>query len=120
MLGRRELIWKGDRLMLGTRNTGVKIIPDAKWSKMFRVEYPPGVISDMVSLTRARDAAVSIVAHHLSQEARVSKNATPGPNLDPRKTGLEAPYSDYSALEGVKYRPTASGVTQPSSHYILS
>jgi hypothetical protein len=30
MLGHRDLQWKGDRLMLGSRNTGVKIIPDAR------------------------------------------------------------------------------------------
>jgi len=66
MLGHRELQWKGDRLMLGNRNTGAKVIPDSKWPNMYRLEYPPGVISDMANLTRIRDAAIDIVAYHLN------------------------------------------------------
>jgi hypothetical protein len=67
MLGYADFRWKGDKLILGTRNTGCKIIPDATWPMMFRVEYPPGTISDMTNLTRAKDAAISIVAHHLNR-----------------------------------------------------
>lgn len=101
MLGRREFQWKGDRLMLGTRNTGCKIIADAKWPNMYRVEYPPGTISDMINLTRARDAAVYIVSGHLNQE--------------PRKRPGEASYSDYSVPDGVRHHPAAAGLTQGSS-----
>jgi hypothetical protein len=41
--GRRELQWKDDKLLLGTRNTGAKVIPDAKWPNMYRIEYPPAL-----------------------------------------------------------------------------
>lgn len=70
MFGFRDFEWKGDKLMHGNKNTGVKIIPDATWPKMYRVEYPPGTISDMTNLSRAKDAAVSIVSHHLNRDAR--------------------------------------------------
>jgi hypothetical protein len=79
MLGYNNFRWKGDKLMLGARNTGAKIIPDAKWPGMFRVEYPPGVISDLANLTRIRDAAVHLVAHHLNSSM---ENATLGRATD--------------------------------------
>src|SRR5262245_3229170 len=66
MLGYTNFRWKNDKLMLGSRNTGAKIIPDSKWPNMYRVEFPPGVISDMANLTRAKDAAVCLVASYLN------------------------------------------------------
>jgi hypothetical protein len=92
--------WRGDKLMQGTRNTGVKIIPDAQWPGMYRVEYPPGVISDMVNLSRARDAAVYIVTNCLNKStAKAARNAV----------GV------VNSSSGAEYLPQASGVTQPSS-----
>jgi hypothetical protein len=95
-----DLQWRGDKLMLGTRNTGVKTIPESKWPGMFRVEYPPGTISDMVNLSRARDAAVYIVTDRLNRTtAKAAKEAV----------GVVVPSS------GVRYHPATSGLTQPSS-----
>jgi hypothetical protein len=34
------------------------IVPDAKWSGMYRLRLPDGELSDMVNLTRAKDALV--------------------------------------------------------------
>jgi hypothetical protein len=94
-----NLQWRGDKLMLGTRNTGVKIIPDAKWPGMYRVEYPPGVVSDMTNLTRARDAAVYLVTDHLN---RTSARAATEPlgvvhssavRVDSQRTQLTQPSS---------------------------
>jgi hypothetical protein len=34
----------------------VSIVPDARWSDMYRLRFPDGSLSDMVNLTRARDA----------------------------------------------------------------
>jgi hypothetical protein len=82
MRGFKEFEWRGDKLMLGTRNTGAKILPDSQWPGMWRVEYPRGVISDMANLSRARDAAVHLVMLHV--------------NKDSRKRHAEPPYSDLN------------------------
>jgi hypothetical protein len=33
-----------------------KIVPDATWPDMYRIRRPNGSLSDMVNLTRAKDA----------------------------------------------------------------
>jgi hypothetical protein len=33
-----------------------RIVPDARWPDMYRIKKPDGTLSDMVNLTRARDA----------------------------------------------------------------
>jgi hypothetical protein len=33
-----------------------RIVPDAKWPAMFRLRLPDGSLSDMMNLTRAKDA----------------------------------------------------------------
>src|SRR5262245_4304832 len=33
-----------------------RIVPDPKWPAMYRIKRPDGLLSDMVNLTRARDA----------------------------------------------------------------
>jgi hypothetical protein len=33
-----------------------RIVPDAKWPNMYRIRLPGGGLSDMVNLTRAKDA----------------------------------------------------------------
>jgi hypothetical protein len=55
---RTELSWKGNDLCLG-RDGVVSIVPDGRWPAMWRVRRH-GSLSDMVNLTRAKDAAVSI------------------------------------------------------------
>jgi hypothetical protein len=47
------------RLRLGTRLTGFVLRPDVKWPGMWRIHAPDGRISDMVNLSRAKDAARS-------------------------------------------------------------
>jgi hypothetical protein len=36
---------------------GYTVIPDPDWPKMYRIRRPDGSLTDMVNLTRARDAA---------------------------------------------------------------
>jgi hypothetical protein len=38
----------------------VKIERDSKWAGMYRVRLPNGALSDMVNLTRAKDAVVAL------------------------------------------------------------
>lgn len=44
------------RLYVGSRFTGIAVVPDAKWPGMWRVRTPDGRLSDMVNLARAKDA----------------------------------------------------------------
>ena len=48
------------RLSIGNRFTGLVVCPDPKWPSMWRIHYG-GRISDMVNLTRAKDAAIGWV-----------------------------------------------------------
>jgi hypothetical protein len=36
---------------------GFTVVPDPDWPKVYRVRTPDGRLTDMVDLTRARDAA---------------------------------------------------------------
>jgi hypothetical protein len=36
---------------------GYAVVPDPEWPKMYRVRRPNGSLTDMVNMTRARDAA---------------------------------------------------------------
>jgi hypothetical protein len=47
------------RLKIGNRLTGIVVWPDSKWPGMWRIHAPDGRISDMVNLSRAKDAAIS-------------------------------------------------------------
>ena len=62
---RTELSWKGNDLCLG-RHRVAGIVPDGRWPAMWRVCRPDGSLSDMVNLTRAKDAAVSIALRELN------------------------------------------------------
>jgi hypothetical protein len=66
---RSKLIWGGNSLyMSGRRKPLAGIMPDGKWPRMWRVKYPDGTLSDMVNLSRAKDAALAAVAR--TQEVR--------------------------------------------------
>ena len=57
--------WDGDKLMQGKRPMPIEVLPEDQWPGMCRVHYQ-GKISDMVNLTRAKDAAVAMVAASLN------------------------------------------------------
>jgi hypothetical protein len=71
------LHWKNDRLMVGRRWSGARIVPDLVWPKMWRVEFPAGRLSDMVNRTRAKDAAAALVLTDLNRQETAAE-ATPG------------------------------------------
>jgi hypothetical protein len=48
------------RLNVGGRSTGIAVVPDNKWPAMWRVRTPDGRLSDMVNLTRTKNAAVAV------------------------------------------------------------
>jgi hypothetical protein len=69
MYDRHDLRWDGHRLRMRSGRLLATIVPDPDWEGMWRVCMPNGNVSDMVNLTRAKDAAQSI--------ALVSLNAVP-------------------------------------------
>jgi hypothetical protein len=46
-------------LHIGRKDTGFTVQPDPAWPQMWRIHAPDGRVSDMVNLTRAKDAAVA-------------------------------------------------------------
>jgi hypothetical protein len=60
-----ELAWGGLTLRLGRGRVVASVEPDSKWSGMWRVRCGRQ-LSDMVNLTRAKDAAVSIALSQLN------------------------------------------------------
>jgi hypothetical protein len=57
----RDLAWRGNSLCVGGKGEPVvSIVPDRKYPQMWRVKYPDGRLTDMVNLSRARDAARGI------------------------------------------------------------
>ncbi len=68
--GTKELVWVGETLRLGAQGRKlVEVVPDAKWPGMWRVRSLDGSLSDMVNLTRAKDAALSAALRVLGQPA---------------------------------------------------
>ena len=61
---RGNLTWRGDTLYFG-RKRMASVVPDSTWPGMWRVKYRDGHLSDMVNLSRARDAAMTVVAQSL-------------------------------------------------------
>ena len=69
MYERPDLIWNGRRLRLFSRSGRVlaSIEPDRAWPGMWRVRLPDGHLTDMVNLSRAKDAAASHALATLNQ-----------------------------------------------------
>ena len=61
---RKQGEWRGKELWFRDRHVA-SIIQDDKYPQMWRVKLPDGSISDMVNLTRAKDAAISLARKYL-------------------------------------------------------
>jgi hypothetical protein len=62
----RDAVWKGNDLIVRNRIVA-SVVPDAKHPQMWRVALPNGHLSDMVNLTRAKDAARSLALKALTE-----------------------------------------------------
>ena len=62
--GRNDLVWDGLKLKLGARVMAT-IELDGNWPGMWRVRFG-GMLSDMANLSRAKDAAITIVLRGLN------------------------------------------------------
>jgi hypothetical protein len=61
MIGSDEFRWRGLALYRGRRSTGFMLVPDPEHARLWRVRFPDGHRSDLLNLTRAKDAAVGQV-----------------------------------------------------------
>lgn len=102
--GRDRLTWRKDgvRLLLfhGSDQNPLAIIePDAKYFRLYRIRYPDGHLSDMVNLTRAKDAACSFALRSLnsppqetpSQGSQARKKAEAEGNLGQSTNRVQRP-----------------------------
>jgi len=73
--GTNELIWDGLQLRLRAVDGPVMatVEPDAKWPGTWRVRFG-GRLSDMANLSRAKDAAISLVLSELNGGSHANKS----------------------------------------------
>ena len=64
--GRGDLKWKDRELRLVTGRLLATVEPDTKWAGMYRVRLPDGHVTDMVNISRAKDAAISLALTDLN------------------------------------------------------
>ena len=63
-----SLDWKGHELMFGHRKMNIRVVEDERYpGVMWRVQGPDGKLSDMVNLSRAKDAAKSMALGMLTK-----------------------------------------------------
>jgi hypothetical protein len=67
MNDRQDLKWDGLKLRLKSGRLLATVEPDAKWPKMYRVRLPDGHVTDMVNLSRAKDAAMELTINRLNK-----------------------------------------------------
>ncbi|HEX3523224.1 MAG TPA: hypothetical protein VHT52_14185 [Stellaceae bacterium] len=71
MIETKDLKWQGDELYYAHRKLNVCVVPDETYpGVMWRVRRPDGTVTDMVSRTRARDAALFIAVSMLNDALR--------------------------------------------------
>jgi hypothetical protein len=67
LLGPNDLIWSYNKLCrYGSHRALIQIERDSKYPDMWRVVRPDGSLTDMVNLTRAKDAAMSLALRALN------------------------------------------------------
>jgi hypothetical protein len=67
LLGPNDLIWSYNKLCrYGSHRALIRIERDSKYPEMWRVVKPDGSLTDMVNLTRAKDAAMSLALRALN------------------------------------------------------
>jgi hypothetical protein len=69
MYDRHDLKWIGRKLRLTSGRLLATVEPDGNFLGMFRIRLPSGHLTDMVNLTRAKDAAISMALTDLNIQA---------------------------------------------------
>jgi len=69
VFGNNLLMWRGNSLHLGhSRRILTEIVQDDRYPMMWRVRRADGSLSDMLNMTRARDAARALALGILNRE----------------------------------------------------
>ena len=69
----RELGWRGNRLFPNGGGAPLaEIVPKTQWKGMWRVRLPDGSLSDIVNITRARDAARTLALVALNRPKKAA------------------------------------------------
>jgi hypothetical protein len=71
VFGCQDIRWDGRRLPLLTGRLLAIVEPDTQWAGMYRVRLPSGHLTDIVNLTRAKDAAVSLALSKINTARRI-------------------------------------------------
>jgi len=69
-------------LYLGTKSTGIVVAPDEKYPNMYRIHWPDRPPSDIVNLTRAKEAAMNWAARAGGQDKHRLKWIAPKSDLE--------------------------------------
>jgi hypothetical protein len=64
--GLQDIRWEGHRLRLLTGRLLATVEPDSQWAGMYRVRFRDGHLTDMVNLSRAKDAAITLALTNLN------------------------------------------------------
>jgi hypothetical protein len=83
IVGRDRLRWRKSgnvfALHFGQQHKALlHVVPDAKYPDMWRVKHSDSTLSDMVNLSRAKDAAVSIALARINKVQETSSGAVLG------------------------------------------
>ena len=62
VFGRYDLAWDGPNLCSRAGTLLATVAPDTDWPNLYRVRLPDGRLTDMVNLSRAKDAALSLAS----------------------------------------------------------
>jgi len=88
IVGRKRLAWHRLALHFGrARSPLMRVVPEPRWPGMWRVRHADDALSDMVNLSRAKDAAMSLALARLNQAQETGASGprtaiTAGPVLD--------------------------------------
>jgi hypothetical protein len=93
MMDRHNLKWVGLQLRLPTGRLLATVEPDAKWIGMYRVRLVGEPLTDMVNLSRAKDAAIGLVLANLNGR----KSASEAPAVRSGVTPSLCPTSQVAA-----------------------
>lgn len=70
MVANTALTWRHESLYFGKRRM-VSVVQDEKYPQMWRVRLPNGQLTDMVNLSRAKDAARSLALGILNKRSTI-------------------------------------------------
>ena len=109
---RRNVKWIGNAVHHHSGGSPVlAIVPDGTWPGMWRVALPDGSLTDMVNLSRVRDAAIDWAVSWLNRSRNVPARPAVRPPIE--FPALQAILWLWARREPLHGLPTLSTVTRP-------